>query len=722
MTSRTLRLFCISVILCLTAVAAQQLGLEVISLDGEAKVQRSDKKNWMDLGLGLKVGDNDIVETMFQTKLVLAFGGANTIIIGSNSKALINIQERQALDKKILDVSVTLFGGGVFAKAVSASHISIYTSNAVAETQNGSISSVVEPKTQESGFQILGGTVNIRSIAQKEGRDLSAGQTTMILPGREPTAPLYITYRHVTVLKHFFGDDYINNELSASGITPTEDRATRDRMSLAQNLGERAGAGASDEGFFKALFSANRVYGAILTDQTNRARRYRAIDRPEKIVNASTTLGAQFSFGAGGTGFFPAITLTPQFTFSPQLEVSLRLGLAANYTHAIGMYGFSSFAGILDKINYIVLRPLQNDLIIRLGEINDYSLGGGMVVNHFSNRNAYALFTPLGLTARYTWEDFLTVKAFSADISNFAVGGIYAEISQNQYRCGAGFFWDANQYSPLTQDNLRYDTLPTISKNNIVNAPESTALSMSVYQIDGSVDLFSVNNFTLTLAATLAQKLSLPHSDGFVVTLPEFRGEYNGFVLTAGLVTAAGRLVPGQLSAFYMSDRAWIVKPSRFSGAKDTFYTQNSALSEKKMSRALAFALRTNPFKGYALDLSYCWNIADRNALASDSGFRGPDISYMIGVSIDDGVFPKVHWARFAIGQAHAGLYPAGSSPFASWGYNLQLEALTQPLAFNTALTTYLRYYFLDLGAFDNKVHSGDNVFEMGIGLQWGIR
>jgi len=64
----------------------------------------------------------------------------------------------------------------------------------------------------------------------------------MIFPGKEPTAPLYITYKHVSVLKHFFGEDYIISELEAAGIKPTEDKSSRSSLLSQDQLFGRGGS------------------------------------------------------------------------------------------------------------------------------------------------------------------------------------------------------------------------------------------------------------------------------------------------------------------------------------------------------------------------------------------------------------------------------------------------------------------------------------------------
>ena len=334
-------------LLCVMSVSWAQT-FEVISLDGSAKVQRVQKKDMENLSIGSQLHDNDIVESFFQTKCVLRFGKVNIVIIGSNSKILLNIREKETAPGTIIsDVNLTLFSGACFVKAISQAHIGVYTSNAVGETDNGSFSTVVESKTGETGFQVLGGNAKTRNIAQKEGINLGSGQTTMIFPGKEPTAPLYITYKHVSVLKHFFGEDYIVSELEAAGIKPTEDKSSRSSL-LSQD--QLFGRGSSqDLSTYKTPFSLNKIFGAILEDRKKNTNLYTPIPKPGRPASAlnKLTLEQRTLIAATSAGTFPSIQIIPSYSLGP-VNAGLRLSLSSNYTGSIGMYGFSSGAGILD--------------------------------------------------------------------------------------------------------------------------------------------------------------------------------------------------------------------------------------------------------------------------------------------------------------------------------------------------------------------------------------
>ena len=410
--------------LALVAMPVSSQVFEVISLDGSAKAQRVQKKEWEKLFIGSQLGDNDIAESFFQTKCVLRFGKGNVVIIGSNSKVLLNIRERQTASGALFsDVNLTLFSGACFVKAITQAHIGVYTSNAVGETDSGSFSTVVESRTGETGFQVISGKVRTRNIAQKEGVDCISGQTTMIFPGKEPTAPLYITYKHVSVLKHFFGEEYIQSEMDIAGIKPTEDRTSRSSTLLSDAMMNGQYRNNQDLTSYKIPFSLNKIYGAILSDRKKGRELFSPLNHSQAGDAKGFYCDLRSSFAAVNGSVYPIIALVPSYS-ADAFDAGVKLPLASNYTGSFSMYGFSSFAGLMDKIDHIIWEPSDGRFLLDIGAQNNLTIGTGNVVSRFCNRDPYALFQPLGLFGAITTNDFAG-QAFISDISQFSIGGVH---------------------------------------------------------------------------------------------------------------------------------------------------------------------------------------------------------------------------------------------------------------------------------------------------------
>jgi hypothetical protein len=687
---------------------------DVISLDGSAKVQRVQKKDWEKLVIGSQVNDNDIIETYFQAKIVLQFGRGNVAILGSNSKALLNIREQKGdTGEAFSEVNLTLFSGGCFVKAVSRCHISVYTSNAVGETDNGSFSAVVESKTGETGFQTLGGNVKSRNIAQKEGIRLVSGQTTMIFPGKEPTAPLYITTRHVSVLKHFFGDEYIEAELGSAGIKPTEETGTgtasMSQAMLAQQYGRSA-----DQGMYKIPFSLNKIYGSILSDRDKNRVHFNAIKKPELFRERPLEIQEDNSFAMALGGAYPAFTVSPSYTGNIY-SIGLRLPFAANYTTQLSMYDFSSAQGFFDLIDHVAVGPFGDSNFVRLGCLENYTIGDGLVVDGFNARNPYSLFHPLSLGGQVKINDF-SAHAFIADLSSFSIGGIHLLYEPSIYHFGIGYFYDANQYQKTTDSyGYRFDVLPQANSNTEVL---DSAMSAFIYQLDLGVDILNEYDLYVAINIEFAQKLAGLSTDGWVLRAPSMRFDWSSMFFKTGLAFEGGRLVEGQFNSFYMSNRARVLASG---GLHDTLITQNTMLSTHRSDGKAEFSFGITPVRGISIEANCAPMLYNRRAIEGDPSANIGGVDFGLSLSVNDSLFAPIKWGTLYVRQTRTDLYPP-RSPFPSWGFQAGLELMTNPLLFGVGFSAGFTMYFLDLTKYNDMVDPAtDNILEFSIGIRRGF-
>ncbi|HEX7510544.1 MAG TPA: hypothetical protein VF335_04540 [Chitinivibrionales bacterium] len=691
------------ILFAVTAVSSQTFDL--ISLEGSAKVQRVQKKEWENLAVGSQLHDNDIVESGFQTKGILRFGKGNIVIIGSNSKALINIRERESSPGTSLsDVNITLFSGACFVKAISQAHIGVYTSNAVGETENGSFSAVVESKTGETGFQVLGGKVRTRNIAQKEGIDLTSGQTTMIFPGKEPTAPLYITYKHVSVLKHFFGDEYIQSEMEVAGIKPTEDKTSRSATLLSDAMANGQFGNSQNLTTYKIPFSLNKIYGAILDDRAKNKRTYIPLTRTGAFDRSSFTLRLRGECALANGGVNPCFQAIPSYALGA-FNIGLRLSLSANYTGSLGLYDFSSGAGILDLIDHVLWAPAQSPFAIAIGSLNDVTIGNGLVVNRFNNRNPYAVFQPLGFYGKLNLEG-VSAETFIADMSQFSLGGVHLNYDFSRYRLGAGYYFDANQYQNITPlANNRFRLFPdTIA----FKPPDSLSLNANIYELNFSFDAVSSEELIVEMGGDFAQKLGAAGNDGFIFDLPSVSVDWDRFRVSASLVSEFGRLLVGQFNSFYMANR-WRIDSS---AAGDTLLTQNTILSTGRSCQGIALSCAFNPFVGAGIELSVRQNLREKHSFHVDTAHvdtaaMAPGTDFSLSLCVNDSLFKAIRYGELYVRQEHTGLFPPRSSVFASWEFQAGLAVTTNPLFFGIAVDADIAFGFLDMNV-NNKIDPGD--------------
>jgi hypothetical protein len=694
------------------AVPVRPQVFEVIALDGSAKAQRVQKKDWDKLSIGSQLHDNDIAESFFQTKCVLRFGKGNIVIIGSNSKVLLNIRERENVPGEVLsDVNLTLFSGACFVKAIAQAHISVYTSNAVGETENGSFSTVVESRTGETGFQVIGGKVKTRNIAQKEGIECISGQTTMIFPGKEPTAPLFITYKHVSVLKHFFGEEYIQSEMDAAGIKPTEDRTSRSSTLLSDAMMQGNFRNAQDLSSYKIPFSLNKIYGAILSDREKNRRLFSPLYRPHAGKIDGFYLEQRTSFAAANGSMYPVVAFIPSYS-KGAFDAGLRLPLARNYSGAFGMYGFSSFAGFLDKIDHLSWESPSGRISIDLGAQDDFTIGSGNVVNGFSNTDPYNLFQPLGLCGAVRSTGF-ALQVFTADISRFSIGGVHGVFSPTVYHFGAGYFFDADPFEKITPpENNRF-------KQRLDSAsfiPDASQAGASIYEFDFSWDALLSEEFQVYFQADFAQKLKSNGTDGYVLNIPRIILDWNKMQIKAGLITESGRLIAGQFNSAYLANRWRIIG----SLGADSLVSQNTLLSEKRLCQGMDLSFAINPYKGTALEVALRQNFREKRNFLMDTADMTPGTDFSLSLCMNDSLFKPIRFGELYVRQEHSGLYPPRSRLFSSWEFSAGAAVTTHPLYFGISLDASVSFQFLDMN-FDNRIGPGDGLLAFSIGFLRGL-
>lgn len=735
-----------------------QSSFRVSLLSGTAKVQQSQDKEWRNITYGDKINDNDMVETFFRTKLILHYGVENMIILGSNSKALLNIKRNE---DNIDEVNITLFSGGILSKTMANARVNIYTTNATAQIESGTISTIVEAKTGHSGFQVLGGGAEIRNISQQQWKKLGLGLTTIVLPDKEPTAPLYLTYRHVEVLKHFFGDEFIDREIEAAGIEPTEDQSSTNRLSLTQNLMQRSLN--PDGGMEKKLFSYNKIFGYIIDDKKKKEKRYIPINKPRRLVSNKGEVILNSSFGIAGTGMYPSFSAEQSFNF-PRFSVGLRIPFAKNSTGKVSM-NFASASGVFDKISHLKIGNEEISRYFKLGPIEEYTIADGLVVNSLYNKNIYTVTQPLGIILDLK-SDAVGFDMFVSDITNWYVGGLHFDIHWGDLWIGNGYYYDANQYkTTLHTKNSRFIDVDTLEKVKHVYPTDSmlnAKSSIHIYELNFGYTHFISDDIKTKLLFQIASKMGKHHASNdtvfiesdptkyvltdtknpdYVLKGPDMRVEFNGFDFGLSYIHESGRMLERYFNQMYMSNRLRIDEITN-----DTIYykTQNCMLPSQRKAYGICAFFNTNPIKGTAVALNYRQDFLTRTIYKAQYQETVNNVvtktkdttiylkeknnfSYTLKLLMNDTLFQYIKYAELFLNQIHGSYFPEGGKYFASWGFSTGLHALSAPLFFNLAFETRVLFTYLDLKnsygkvMFNNNIDPGDILIEFCIGIHWGF-
>ena len=698
--------------------AQPQQSFTVTSLDGTAKVQHSEQYEWDKVSVGDVIQSSDLIETNFQTKLRVQFA-ENIVILGSNSKALIDYRIKASSDSTRVELNVTLFSGGVLTKVQRGCNLKVFTTNAVSETDSGSLSTVSDAKTGETGVQVISGDVTVRNINENKGKSLRSGLTTMVLPNKEPTAALYMTNRHVPVLKHFFGDDYIQAELEVSGVKPTEEKSGN-RLSFSQNFSSKSTTTTNDE-LYRALFNMDKIYGSIIDDQLSNSHFYIPFSKSSNVVKKRGRMELGTKIGESDSRVVSAYVLSFGYNYK-FIDGGLRFSLDEQGPASRRGMNFTTAQGLADKLDHLTIGSHPDSMFVELGPINGLTLGRGLVVENFRNAHPGNIYNALGLNAHGRFFNMLVIKGFLNDIVNPCIGGACFSYEPSSYYIGAGYYFDIDQHkSFINKDNYSYSS-PSIV--DLIN-PGSRNAPVHIYELDLGTDIIISYELQVKLYCEFAQKIN-SGNDGMIIKIPSFAFDFNKTSLGLSLVMESGRLTSSQFDPFYVAQRSFV----KYDTARDTTTLEsvNSILSPDRSALGVSFSYNVNPIKGVDVALSYKQNFKERNTFVvgtdttDSSSTARLDFSYSLRCAINDSLLKFVKYAGVYINQTHATLFPATGKPFLSWNSEAGADIQTNPLFFNIAIEAQWRYFYLDNGRNPNNIiNDQDHINEWYFGIKWGF-
>jgi hypothetical protein len=706
----------------LSSLILAQNAFEVIELEGSAKAQRVQKQKWEKISVGTRLSDNDIIETYFQTKISIKLTDGTIVLFGSNSKVLINISYKEIAGRKTTNASFSLFSGGMLAKAIDKAKISIFTTNAVGEIDSGTLAVVADSKSGETGFLGIGGKSAVRNISQQKGMDLEAGYTTIVIPGREPAPPLSLSFRHAAILRHFFGDKLITDELRASSITPANDQTSLgNRATVTEGTGNEKTR--TDLLSYKKVFNLKHIYGSIIDDRENNERFYRPLIRPVFSEDAQGSTDLLCNFGFSDSSIF-LTTLLPKFRM-PYVEAGLRFEVGYDYRYKL-VTGFNSLPALLDKIEHVTAGSVEDSTYVTAGTLYDITFGNGLMLKHFNNSSNNRLYHPLGVAGKLKLFDQLTVNALLSDVSSPSLLGMHAAWDLSYYTFGAGYYYDFNQYFHLRDStDMRY----TRYRGSGIVYPDTQKFSgrAAIYEFNLCTSVAEYYNFSMRALFDFAQKREGGMNDGWVGR-PFITMAWPFYTVTSGIIIENGRLISGEFDEFYSSRHAWL----KHGPVTDTILSINTALDKKRLVNSLFLSLQANPLKTLDIDFTYTQALLSKNATAFRVSDTAPDsvkartvnspldFSFDFRCAVNDKLIPYVKYAAVSMRQSHGLLYPERGGFMSSWNSEAGFECISRPLFANLSITLGGRLFYIDKGPYPNDaLDAKDKVFELSGGVRW---
>jgi hypothetical protein len=168
----------------------------------------------------------------------------------------------------------------------------------------------------------------------------------------------------------------------------------------------------------------------------------------------------------------------------------------------------------------------------------------------------------------------------------------------------------------------------------------------------------------------------------------------------------------GEFNSLYMSNRWRIDSTSTGS----IFTTQNSILSDNRLSEGFQLLFGYNPLPGMAFETSILQHFNEYHCFVNDTSDQPAHTDFSLSFAINDSLIKYIRYGDIYLRQEHSGLYPGSSSWFSSWGFGFGASIITAPIVYGLGLDASISFSNLDMN-FNNRVDPEDGLFRFSLGI-----
>ena len=714
--------------------ACAELDIEASRITGNVQIKTEEGRKWETLEKGTAINDNDIIQTSYKSNCEIRLGKSNILFMGSNSRILMSKVEN---GDNTVSVSVTLFAGSVYSKINNEVNYTIYTSTSLCKVENAMFNCTVDEVTGITGYHVFKGAATVSNISVQGEQPLKSGETSTIAPNTPPSSPRKISAKQMSVLTRFYGADFINQEIEATGLevvssgggsAPAETAPVQSAEGRSAQAGGSGSPGAKGKGDLKGLH---------LFDNADAMRRLSEYDQehywmygnpaPADLLKEyrfrAALLFSQHSFG--GTGY-PDIFLRPGIYYK-NVSAVLNLAMVADSSGALVL----TSAGpreILDKIHSIDANYQGH--LLHIGEVGPLTFGRGLLVRDYTNRAFSDNVRNTGLRARY--QGYLDgVDFFTSGLSDFRLVGLQYASEDTMGSYSAGLVRDNGEKAGANNGDLNFrgssgDAPPALPADSLGKATSLTALEVSY-----SRNLFYVSpvkiEFYLSMAGFIMDdKMNLK---GFGITIPGVNliwGKQGGLI---EMFLNRNRFTRGLFGPFY-EDNLYLYRRDTI-GAVESGRSLASMLPTDNTSIGFRLGYRVNPLKKLAFSVEgegvvvhFGRDTSDTNTQTRDktTRIRGRENGSLdIRLLIGDRLIGRVNRLEAYYSIRQVGFFDDGSyslfrpNPFTTAGVKADLFVLNNLEGFAA-----WEFYYYDRNG-DGKATLNEKVSGFSVGLAMGF-
>ncbi len=677
-------------ILLLAAMAAPPAWAEITvqEMEGTAQIQMEGERRWRPMKGDEVINDNDVVKTGYRSKLVLRAERINQIVIGSNSKVLINLSR----SKRALPVlSITLFEGAILSKIVTNIEFTVYTTTASTSTKASTFSTVVEEKTGRSGFQVLAGDVKVRNLVLKGEVQLIPGSTSVIEANRIPSNPNPLTTTHVSILGRFFGEKYVETQIKETGVKPVKAVSAADaRIKASGAVGKAPYRKPQvEKPQLKSPFDMNFVIEKIAENEAVQNRIYTRPPEPGQVFVFERMVGGDVRAGLFNETVYPFFAAKSGLKWRA-LEIVMELPFAPSTDGQVGAGEWNSLDAILEKLQKIQIAPSRLPFYVAAGAIQPLTLGYGLAVEDFSNNLPRAAVQRSGVQAGIT----LTNWTLGLVVPNLTTGD--ALISHLQYDDGLfslllAYMLDMDQTKGLHPGDAGF-----LQREYEFPAQKSKPLSQ--YEIEATWNIFYHPPVWLQMYFGFSQLLAPDEGNiGYGLIVPGISLHLHDWRLLGEVRTHNDRFVSPYYNCFWAEERARFL-------ADSTVVTMQERLIDNHAAKGVKFQIERNLLKGSSVAFSHFRNLAAYDSAKSVRPKADANTRLLIQLSSE--AVRRIRSLSLYFDRYHAGYFEGGLLDPA---HQSRAGLMAEILLGKWQLDLGARTYFLDT----NGQYSGESMERM---------
>jgi len=405
--------------------------VKVHFLIGDVHVRESVlQKEWNKLTLNQDLNEKEIVKTGNESRCELLFPDGSKVSILSNSMMQIKDVAHKNNRKTNL---FTLLGSFYFkVKKALGDQFRIKSPSSVAAIRGTEF--MLINKQNQSELLVKSGTVEFSDINESQKVIVNSGQKSIIKSGGFPSQPMELSEAEKSALDKLSGSETQYEDAGEKQEQPqqTEVKEPPDKNTETAILANTIPPTPQEEG------------------------------QPE---SSGKGIGMKMGLSLGAVTIdnqiYNQIGLRPEFTYG-KLGVMLDLTIYLDQDGNIRKENWDSFDDLIEKFYYVRWAQKGDPFYAKVGAIDNYRLGYGILMNHYYNTIEYPTVIRTGLETGIKAGDF----GFDMMVNDFKElsrpGGLFAgRISYRLFdllEIGFSMVYDRNQFASL--DDADNDGVP----------------------------------------------------------------------------------------------------------------------------------------------------------------------------------------------------------------------------------------------------------------------